>query len=119
MAAVSVVVANSLVPRRCSAAVPSGVHVIGAVTLSSTAAMSAEASIGLRVYPLVKLEEMCHAQSDIAERRGCHVRLEQVIGHRMRERREEMALTQEQAGQRSGGRARPPGARAAVRARVE
>jgi transcriptional regulator with XRE-family HTH domain len=78
--------------------------------------MSAEASIGLRVYPLVKLEGMCHAQSDIAERRGCHVRLEQVIGHRMRERREEMALTQEQAGHRIGELLGRPWPRQAVSA---
>jgi transcriptional regulator with XRE-family HTH domain len=34
--------------------------------------------------------------------RGSPVRLEEVIGHRMRERREAMAITQEQAGRRIG-----------------
>jgi transcriptional regulator with XRE-family HTH domain len=47
---------------------------------------------------------------------GCHVRLEQVIGHRMRERREEMALTQEQAGQRIGELLGRPWPRQAVSA---
>jgi transcriptional regulator with XRE-family HTH domain len=44
------------------------------------------------------------------------VRLEQVIGHRMRERREEMALTQEQAGQRIGELLGRPWPRQAVSA---
>ena len=44
------------------------------------------------------------------------VRLEQVIGHRMRDRREEMALTQEQAGQRIGELLGRPWPRQAVSA---
>ncbi len=44
------------------------------------------------------------------------MRLEQVIGHRMRERREEMALTQEQAGQRIGELLGRPWPRQAVSA---
>ena len=47
---------------------------------------------------------------------GCDVRLEQVIGHRMRERREQMALTQEQAGQRIGELLGRPWPRQAVSA---